>query len=172
MDFLEENQLRIYELEEEKKSLRLEISEEQYANLCLHRKRNIFFVSIVKNIVIFLYFLFLFEGMRFFVIINGVWDSAKDNLVIGKLLELSDTAFYFIQIVLLIAMALSVAFFIRKLFLIWLNSDHRRAVQMAKRMRRQTFNKQIAVSDQKLAGYYFRLQEIEEELSQLNEYKE
>lgn len=166
MDFSEENQLHIYELEEEKKRLKYEIDEEQYANSCLHKKRSMLSVSVVKNIVIFLYFLFLYAGIRFLQNINKVWDSLRDNPVIKKLAEMLEATGLFLQIILLIAMGLTIAFFVRKLFLIWLNSENQTAMQTAERMQRLTYSKQIAISNQKLAGYYFRLQEIEEELRQ------
>lgn len=166
MDISEENQLHIYELEEEKKRLKDEIDKEQYSNSCLHKKRSMFSASIIRNIIIFLYFLFLFVGIRFLTVINEVWNSAKENPVIQKLLELSDIAFFLIQAGLLLAMAVTLAFLIRKLFLIWLNSDNLSANHMAERMQRSTYSKQIAISNQKLAAYYFRLQEIEEELQQ------
>lgn len=123
-------------------------------------------VSVVKNIVVFLYFLFLYGGIRFLQNINTVWSSLKDNPVIKKLAEMLEATGVFLQIVLLIAMGLAIAFFVRKLFLIWLNSDNPAAMQTAERMQRLTYSKRIVVSNQKLAGYYFRLQEIEEELRQ------
>lgn len=165
MDFSEERQLRIYELEEEKKNLELEISEEQYANRCLHQKRSMLSASVIKNIICILYFLFLYLGVRFLEKIGDIWESVKDNPVIQKLLELSDTAVMLIQLGLLLAMAVSIAFLIRKLYLIWLNSDNGDAVKLVEKKSLRTFNRQIADSNRTLAALLFRLQEIEEELN-------
>lgn len=114
MDFSEESQLRIYELGEEKKNLELEISEEQYTNRCLYQKRKILFASIIKNVICILYFLFLYLGVKFLEKIGAIWDSLKDNPVIQKLLELSDTGSMLIQLGLLLAVAVSIAFFLSK----------------------------------------------------------
>lgn len=62
--------------------MELEISEEQYANSCLHQKRSMLSVSIIKNIIVFLYFFFLYGGIRFLEHINTMWDAVKDNSVI------------------------------------------------------------------------------------------
>lgn len=172
MDFSEENQLRIYELGEEKKSLELEISEEQYANTCLHQKRRLLSSSVIKNIIVFLYFLFLYAGIVFLDRIGTMWDSVKENPVIQKLLELSDTASMLIRTGLLLAMAVAVAFLVRKLYLIWLNSDNADAVRRAEKKQLRTYNRQIVDSDQKLAGLLFRLQEIEDELCSCTEQNE
>lgn len=164
MDASEEKQLRIYDLTEEKKGLKLEISEEQYANSCLYQKRKMFSASIIKNIIIFLYFLFLYIGIKFLVKITDIWDSVKDNPVIRKLLELSDFAMGMIELGLLIVMAVTVIFIIRKIYLIWLNSDSPDAVKQAEQKSLQTYNRQIADSNRKLAALLFRMQEIEDEL--------
>lgn len=166
MDFSEEAQLHMYELKEEKKSLELEISEEQYANSCLHQKRSMLSVSIIKNIIVFLYFLLLYGGIRFLEHINTMWDGVKDNPVILKLLEMIEHTSLMIQIILLLVMAVTIGFFVRKLYLIWLNSEHPAAMQLAEKQQRLTYSRQIADSNQKLAGYYFHLQEIEDELEQ------
>ncbi|MDE7366929.1 MAG: hypothetical protein K2N24_06210 [Lachnospiraceae bacterium] len=165
MDFSEESQLRIYELGEEKKNLELEISEVQYANRCLHQKRKMFSVSVIKNIICILYFLFLYMGVKFLEKISAIWDAVKENPVIQKLLELSDAASMLIQLGLLLAVAVSVVFLIRKLYLIWLNSDSEEAVRQAEERQLQTYNRQIVDSDRKLAALLFRLQEIEDELN-------
>lgn len=165
MDFSEESQLRIYELGEEKKNLELEISEAQYANRCLHQKRKMLSASVIKNIICILYFLFLYMGVKFLGKIGDIWDSVKENPVIQKLLELSDTASMLIQLGLLLAVAVSAAFLIRKLYLIWLNSDSEEAVRQAEERQLQTYNRQIVDSDRKLAALLFRLQEVEDELN-------
>lgn len=165
MDFSEESQLRIYELEEEKKNLELEISEEQYANRCLHQKRKMLSASVIKNIICILYFLFLYMGVKFLEKIGAIWDAVKENPVIQKLLELSGTASMLIQLGLLLAVAVSVVFLIRKLYLIWLNSDSEGAVRQAEERQLQTYNRRIVNSDRKLAALLFRLQEIEDELN-------
>lgn len=165
MDFSEESQLRIYELEEEKKNLELEISEEQYANRCLHQKRKMLSASVIKNIICILYFLFLYMGVKFLEKIGAIWDAVKENPVIQKLLELSGTASMLIQLGLLLAVTVSVVFLIRKLYLIWLNSDSEEAVRQAEEKQLQTYNRQIVDSDRKLAALLFRLQEIEDELN-------
>ncbi|MCM1496359.1 MAG: hypothetical protein NC089_11250 [Bacteroides sp.] len=172
MDFSEESQLRIYELKEEKKALELEISEEQYANRCLHQKRTMLSSSVIKNIICILYFLFLYLGVSLLEKISNVLDAVKDNPVVQKLLELSDTASMLLQLGLLLAVAVSAAFLIRKLYLIWLNSDNADAVQQAEKRQLRTYNRQIADSDRKLAALLFRLQEIEEELNAGTEAKE
>ena len=165
MDFSEESQLRIYELGEEKKNLELEISEAQYANRCLHQKRKMLSASVIKNIICILYFLFLYMGVKFLGKIGDIWDSVKENPVIQKLLELSDTASMLIQLGLLLAVVVSAAFLIRKLYLIWLNSDSEEAVRQAEERQLQTYNRQIVDSDRKLAALLFRLQEVEDELN-------
>lgn len=165
MDFSEKSQLRIYELEEEKKNLELEISEEQYANRCLHQKRKMLSASVIKNIICILYFLFLYMGVKFLEKIGAIWDAVKENPVIQKLLELSGTASMLIQLGLLLAVAISVVFLIRKLYLIWLNSDSEEAVRQAEERQLQTYNRRIVNSDRKLAALLFRLQEIEDELN-------
>lgn len=169
MDFSEENQLRIYELQEEKKSLRLEISEEQYTNRCLYQKRKHFSASVIKNIICILYFLFLYLGIVFLDKIGNIWDTAKDNPVIGKLLEMSNTVSIVIQGGLLLAVVVSIVFLIRKLYLIWLNSDNEAAIKQAEKEQRITYNRQIVNSDRKLAALLFRLQEIEDELDRRSE---
>lgn len=165
MDFSDDSQLRMYELGEEKKNLELEISEEQYTNRCLHQKCKNLSASAIKNIICILYFLFLYLGVRFLDKIGAMWDSVKDNPVIQKLLELSDAASMTIQIGLLLAIAVSVAFLIRKLYLIWLNSDNEDAMKQAEKKQRLTYNRQIVNSDRKLVALLFRLQEMEDELN-------
>lgn len=165
MDFSEESQLRIYELGEEKRKLELEISEEQYANCCLYQKRKMLSSSVIKNIICILYFLFLYMGVRFLEKIGDIWESVKDNPVIQKLLELSDTASMLIQLGLLLAVAVSAVFLIRKLYLIWLNSDNEEAVKQAEKKQLLTYNRQIVNSDRRIAALLFRLQEIEETLN-------
>lgn len=165
MDFSEESQLRIYELSEEKRKLELEISEEQYANRCLYQKRKMLSSSVIKNIICILYFLFLYTGVRFLEKIGDIWESVKDNPVIQKLLELSDTASMLIQLGLLLAVAVSAVFLIRKLYLIWLNSDNEEAVKQAEKKQLLTYNRQIVNSDRRIAALLFRLQEIEETLN-------
>lgn len=165
MDFSEESQLRIYELSEEKRKLELEISEEQYANRCLYQKRKMLSSSVIKNIICILYFLFLYMGVRFLEKIGDIWESVKDNPVIQKLLELSDTASMLIQLGLLLAVAVSAVFLIRKLYLIWLNSDNEEAVKQAEKKQLLTYNRQIVNSDRRIAALLFRLQEIEETLN-------
>lgn len=172
MDVSEESQLRIYELKEEKKALELEISEEQYANRCLHQKRTMLSSSVIKNIICILYFLFLYLGISFLEKIGNALNAVKDNPVVQKLLELSDTASMLLQLGLLLAVAVSAVFLIRKLYLIWLNSDNAGAVQQAEKRQLRTYNRQIADSDRKLAALLFRLQEIEEELNAGTEAKE
>lgn len=108
MDASEENQLRIYDLTEEKKKLKLQIDEEQYMNLSLHRRRSMFSASIIKNIVIFLYFLFLYLGMKFLANIMDIGEAVKDNPVVKKLLELSDPALGLIEGALLLVLATAV----------------------------------------------------------------
>ncbi len=164
MDASEENQLRIYDLTEEKKKLKLQIDEEQYMNLSLHRRRSMFSASIIKNIVIFLYFLFLYLGMKFLANIMDIGEAVKDNPVVKKLLELSDPALGLIEGALLLVLVVTVIFFVRKLYLIWLNSDDPAAIELAEKTQRQTYNRQIARSNQKLAALLFHLQEVEEEL--------
>lgn len=164
MDASEENQLRIYDLTEEKKKLKLQIDEEQYMNLSLHRRRSMFSASIIKNIVIFLYFLFLYLGMKFLANIMDIGEAVKDNPVVKKLLELSDPALGLIEGALLLVLVVTVIFFVRKLYLIWLNSDDPAAIELAEKTQRQTYNRQIAGSNQKLAALLFHLQEVEEEL--------
>lgn len=165
MDFSEESQLRIYELGEEKRKLELEISEEQYANRCLYQKRKMLSSSVIKNIICILYFLFLYMGVRFLEKIGDIWESVKDNPVIQKLLELSDTASMLIQLGLLLAVVVSAVFLIRKLYLIWLNSDNEEAVKQAEKKQLLTYNRQIVNSDRRIAALLFRLQEIEETLN-------
>ncbi len=81
-----------------------------------------------------------------------------------KLLELSDPALGLIEGALLLVLVVTVIFFVRKLYLIWLNSDDPAAIELAEKTQRQTYNRQIAGSNQKLAALLFHLQEIEEEL--------
>lgn len=166
MDSFEENQLRIYDLKEEKKLLKLEIDEEQYANTCLHRKRSSFSVSIIRNIIIVLYFLFLYGGIRFLVEITDIWEPVKENPVVQKLLELSDFTIGVIEWVLLLIIVIAVAFLIRKLYLIWLNSDNSTAMRLAEEKQRLTYNRQIEESNRKLAALLFHLQEIDAELEE------
>lgn len=172
MDVSEERQIRIYDLTEEKEKLKLEIAEEQYLNTCLHRKRHMFSASIVKNIIIFLYFLFFYLWIKFIVNITNVWESVKDNPVIQKLLTLSDFAIGAIKAGLLFALAVTVFFLIRKLYLIWLNSDNPSAFELAEQKQLLTYNRQIVASNQKLAALLFHLQEIEDELYALSRQKE
>lgn len=169
MDESEEKQMHIYDLQEEKKKLTLEISEEQFANHCIRQKRSMLSASVIRYIVIIAYFLFMYGGFRFLENIGHTWDSLRENPVFGKLFEMMEGAGAVLQVVFLLVVAVAVVFLIRQIYFIWLNSEDPDAIQQAEKMNRLTYSRQLADSDHKLAGFYFRMQEIEEELEQLEE---
>lgn len=169
MDFSELNQIKLYELNEDIKQLKLKIDEEQYSNTCLHQRRSMLNVSIIKNIIILLYFLALFLGVWFLRHLSDVWGTAKENPVIGKLLELSDAAATILLVCLLLAILVSLIFLVRKIFLIWLNSDSAAAITQAENTDMLPFNRQITLSDRRLATYYYELQQLEETVKELEE---
>lgn len=169
MDELEEKQMHIYDLREEKKRLNLTISEEQFANHCLRQKRSMLSATVVRYIILAAYFLFLYGGIRFLEEVNRAWDGARENPVIGKLLAMMDGTGAVLKVVLLLAAAVSVAFLIRQIYRIWLNSESPDALEYAKKNQKMTYSIQLADSDQRLAGLYYRMQEIDEELEQLEQ---
>lgn len=161
---------KIYKLKEEERDLDMRISNEEFKRSSLTNNRKVFNFSIIKEVMVFLYFvvfLILFKGMLYINI--KMWLIAKENPTIDKLIELMEGASGLIGTAVVIIIVAVGCRMIYKLFLIWLNSDGEKARLLARKLGKETYSGKIEHSELKLSEYYLRKKQIAEELIQLEQ---
>ena len=82
---------KIYKLKEKERELEMKISDEQFIYSNLKNNRSIYNASIIKETMIFLYFLVFYALFNGALSINiKMWLIAKENDTINKLIGLMD----------------------------------------------------------------------------------
>ena len=161
--------VELYELKQIRQELDIKISDERFVYKSLEQSRSLYNISVIREIIILLYFCILYALIKGGLLINiKAWGDARNNTVIGKIVDMMISAGGIVDLIFILIILIIFAFMCRKLYLIWLNSDNENAVMFAESRGIETYHIKLEKSNEVIEDCYKRLNEIDKRIDALS----